>query len=109
MITIIVCITFLGFMFAYYTSKRAQIPRTPLANWSRKNGSKSNTMGVVLMILGLLGSIYQLGTTSGIFSFLVILMTVASLTVMVYPLHFIPKKVLVPIAFLFLLIEIYFQ
>lgn len=109
MITLIVCLTALGFMLAYYTSKRAQIPRTPLADWSRKNGSKSNTMGVVFMILGLLGSIYQLGITSGIFSFLVILMTVGSLTVLVYPLHFIPKKVLVSIAILFLLIEIYFQ
>lgn len=106
MVTLAVSLTFIGFFLAYNTSKRAILVNGPVLRWARKNPRNTNITGILLLLIGLVFTVYTLGWTAGIFSYLVVLMTLASLTVLVSPLHFFSLKGTVIVAIVLLLLEI---
>lgn len=106
MVTLAVSLTFIGFFLTYNTSKRAILVDGPIRKWAKKNPGNTNIIGILFLITGLVSTIYTLGWTAGIFSYLVVLMTLASLTVLVSPLHFFSLKGTVIIAIVLLLVEI---
>lgn len=101
MVTFGILATFLGFYCCYGTSRRAVHSRPlPAHGLMAKNPGASNGLGLLFLSIGLLLCIVALGTGSGIFSFLVILMTLGSLVVLVSPLRFMSRYA---IALLFVL------
>ena len=106
MVTLAVSLTFIGFFLAYNTSKRALLVDGPVLRWAKKNPRNTNIIGIQFLMIGLVCTIFTLGWTAGIFSYLVILMTLASLTVLVSPLHFFSLKGTVIVAIVLLLLEI---
>lgn len=73
----------------YSTSKRAKlILQYSFQKWITKNPKNGKFSGLVLLSISLMISVLSLGLGSGIFSFIVIIMTIASLVVLISPLHF---------------------
>lgn len=107
MLTVSIFLIFIGFYFLYITSKRADY-RSELGiyKWGHANAFQSKYIGILLIVLGLLLDIYLLGWGSGIFSFFVVLMTLASLIILISPIRFFSLKSIVVIGILALLLEI---
>src|SRR5690606_14242154 len=81
-----ILLTFLGFEFFYQTSKKAILSRPPkLEGWFLGNQKNAKFIGTGLLLLALILSVTYLGTGSGIFAFLCMLMMVGSLVVLVSP------------------------
>ncbi|AEL25529.1 hypothetical protein [Cyclobacterium marinum] len=90
MITLSTIFTLMGFEFFYQTSQRAVILRP--ANWEewfKSNAQIAKSIGGLLMLIGMLFSIYALGLGAGIFAFVCSLMLVGSLVVLLSPLMWI--------------------
>ncbi len=108
MLSLSIGMTALGYYCCYITSKRALLPKTnPLVTWAQSNAKTSNYLGLLLQTLGLLLCILSLGFGSGLFSFLVILMTVASAILLIGPLYLINSKHLVLLFIVALALELY--
>ncbi|MDT7830446.1 hypothetical protein RQM65_17390 [Pricia sp. S334] len=106
MITLTVGLTFIGFFLSYNTSKRAKPANGKIRDWAKKNPKISIGTGIAFLVAGLALAVVALGLGSGIFSFLVILMLLGSLTVLVSPLHFFSLKGLILLVVIALLIEL---
>ena len=107
MITAAIIITFFGFFFCYSTSKRAVYQNSiKLQAYLKDSYTKGNTLGVALLIVGLIVSIAALGWGAGIFSYLVILMTLGSHIIILTPLRFFSKYTLVAVSILSFIIEL---
>lgn len=107
MLTTSIFLIFIGFYFLYITSKRTDYSsELAVYKWGHTNTSQSKYLGVLFIILGLLLDIFLLGWGSGIFSFFVVLMTLASLIVLISPIRFFSLKSIVVIGILALLLEI---
>lgn len=108
MITLTVLLTFIGFEFFYQTSKKAEFQRIgKLASWFARNEKPAKIYGTILFGFALTFSIIQFGVGSGIFTFLSILMLIASLVVLLSPLRTIKFSwLMLGIAVLFL-VEIF--
>lgn len=108
MITLALAFCLIGFYFFYSTSKRAVLAtRSSLRQWVTVNNSKAKMLGSAFLFLSFIACILSLGAASGTFSFLVILMTVASLVVLCAPLHFFSNTALLIFFVLALSSEIY--
>tara|TARA_R110002049_G_scaffold305515_1_gene502346 strand:+ start:120466 stop:120798 length:333 start_codon:yes stop_codon:yes gene_type:complete len=108
MITVASAVTLIGFYFLYSTSKRADLlHKLQLQKWIAKKPKQAKTIGFTLLFLGLSLTIITLGWGSGTFSFLVILMTIGSLTVLISPLRFFSITSLIVILIAMLFIELY--
>ena len=110
MITLAICLCFTGFYFLYGTSKRAELDsRQPFRKWIRKHENPAKLIGSALLLLSMMACIFSLGQASGFFSFLVILMTLASFQVLISPLRFFSTVSLVCIGIVSLFLELYIQ
>jgi|SRR5690554_52453 len=105
MITAIILTCLLGFLFFYLTSRRAVIEyRTNLIDWIGTHPVKAKFTAFGWIVLSIALSILHWGFLGGIFSFVVILMTVASLILLLQPLRvFEPATLVVLFVFLGLL------
>ncbi|HEA30986.1 MAG TPA: hypothetical protein ENH91_13505 [Leeuwenhoekiella sp.] len=108
MITLALSLCFIGFYFFYSTSQRAILkPKSSLQQWVAINNPNAKILGGALLFLSFIICMISLGAGAGTFSFLVILMTVASLVVICAPLHFFNRISLLSIFTLTLVFEIY--
>ena len=99
MVSLSVILALIGFYMLYSTSKRAKlILQYDFQKWITENQKSGKIIGLSLIIVSLLISILSLGFGSGIFSFLVILMTMGSLVVLISPLRFFNLSALLVIA-----------
>lgn len=88
MYTIVIGFATVGFILNYLSSKRVILTsNTGLRAWAVANTSASRCLGLAALTLGLILHTMHLGLGSGVFSFLVILMTAGSLIVLLYPLN----------------------
>ena len=99
MVSLSVTLALIGFYMLYSTSKRAKlIFQYDFQKWITENQKSGKIIGLNLLIVSLLLSIFSLGFGSGIFSFLVIIMTMGSLVVLISPLRFFNLSALFVIA-----------
>ncbi len=77
---------FLGFYCLYNTSKRAVLNNTKFDLWLQKHRKFSKLAGVVLLLAAHILSCLHYGTAAGIFVALIILMTLGSLIILLFPL-----------------------
>ncbi|SIQ31648.1 hypothetical protein SAMN05421797_1011381 [Maribacter ulvicola] len=106
MITLILLLTFTGFYFCYATTKRQKIPtHLKIENWCQQQSILANSLGFILLLFTCSLTIYQFGWGSGVFTFLINLMTIASLVILLQPLHLITYKTIIPTALFIFLVE----
>lgn len=107
MITLIICLALVGFFILYSTSNRAELTlQYKLQTWVRAHNNLGTYFGVVLLVFSLILAIVYLGTGAGTFAFLIILMTTASLVVLIAPLRFIKLFTLIILILLSFGVEI---
>lgn len=107
MITLIVLVISLGFFLLYNTSEKAVLGRfSLLEKWAQDHPRPGKYGGLLLCAIAMAASITYFGTGAGIFSFFVILMTVASLVILLAPLRYIHHKALIILFSLSLTIEV---
>lgn len=93
MVTLIVVLLLSGFYLFYNTSQKVQLSRTLfIEKWAQDNSIAARYFALLLFIIGLVISIFSFGIGSGVFLFFVILMTVASLVVLLAPLKYLSYK-----------------
>jgi hypothetical protein len=106
MVSLSIILALVGFYMLYSTSKRAKlILQYNFQKWITKNPKKGKTIGLSLLIFSLLINILSVGFGSGIFSFLVIIMTMGSLVVLISPIRFFNISALLIIAIVCLGVE----
>ncbi|MGS2741186.1 hypothetical protein [Sinomicrobium sp. M5D2P17] len=106
MTSLVVAITFLGFYALYNTSKRAMLSRSlKIEKWMQVHGRESKAVGLSLLFIALVLSVFHYGIGAGIFAFFVILMTLGSLIVIVTPLRFMRYQALILILVLSITFE----
>ncbi len=91
MIFAITLLVFFGFYSLYGTSQRAELSRSQINLWLQEHPKFSKVTGIVLLLLALIFSAMIYGMGAGIFTALVLLMTIASLVILVFPI-FIKRK-----------------
>lgn len=107
MLTVACIFTLIGFYFLYSTSNRADLTFFwTFQKWINNNKILGKYIGLVLLLIGLFSAIYYLGVAAGVFSFIVILMLMASLVVLIEPLRFIKFPVIVLVVIITFLCEI---
>ncbi len=107
MITIGAFLAFLGFLAPYNTSAKAILTGdSKLELWFRNNSSNAKIGGLLLLIASLLLVVMQKGIGAGTFMFFVILMTIASLIVLLSPLKILNLKTALIVFALLFLVEI---
>ncbi|MBO0343512.1 MAG: hypothetical protein ACTHOM_08845 [Allomuricauda sp.] len=88
MVTLISLLTFIAFYLLYGTSKKmASVGVFGLEKWTGEHKKSAQLASLALMILSLGLSCFYWGLGSGTFSFLILLMTVASLVILLAPLR----------------------
>ncbi|AGA79540.1 hypothetical protein [Echinicola vietnamensis] len=106
MITLATLIIFLGFYTLYNTSKKAPLLLSNhLEKWAHSHPGPAKAIGLLLLSLGMLIAMFDSGVGAGMFTFLVILMTVASLVVVVTPLKFVGYRSLLVLFAISLMLE----
>ncbi len=106
MITIAVFLLFISFYFFYNTSKKAvKYDGFKVEKWISNNTLIANTIAFSCALLSLIFNILIFGFGSGILLFFIILMTHASLIIVLTPLQLINYKSI----FLFLVICVFFE
>ena len=110
MLTVVVFLSFLGSFLLYNTSKKAELSHSLfLEKWAQASPEAAKTAALLLLAVALAGSMVQWGTGVGIFSFLVILMTVASSIVLIAPLRYISYKTVTVIFLIGMVAELAFE
>ena len=110
MLTAIVFLSFLGFFLLYNTSKKAELSHMLfLEKWTQARSGAAKAAGLLLLSLALAGSVNYWGTGAGIFSFLVILMTIGSCVVLIAPLRYLNYKAVTIIFLIGIVAEIVFE
>ncbi len=95
MVTVISLLTFIAFYSLYGTSKKmAMVGDLGFEKWIRKHKKASQYFSLALMILSLGLSCFYWGLGSGTFTFFILLMTVASLVVLLAPLRLLNYRLL---------------
>lgn len=106
MITLMAIITLLGFWCCYQTSTRAALTSGgSLTLWIQQNTARGRFAGLLILSLGLTLGLAYLGIGAGIFAFLVALMTIASLVVLLAPMHLINYRTVGIVLLVSLLLE----
>ena len=110
MLVLIIAVLFFGFYCCYNTSRRAVILRNyPIEKWLAANSQTANIMGLSFLFAGFFLSVIELGWGGGAFSFLVMLMSIASLIVLLAPIKFFSFRALVILMVLAFLIELFIR
>jgi hypothetical protein len=108
MITIVVFLLFISFYFFYNTSKRAvKHDGFKVEKWISNNGLITKVIACVCALLSLIFNILIFGFGSGILLFFVLLMTQASLIIVLTPLKLINYKSLIVLAVICLFFEFF--
>lgn len=108
MITLSTIFTLMGFEFFYQTSQRAVILRPAhWEEWFKSNAQLAKIIGGLLMLIGMLFSIYALGLGAGVFAFVCSLMLVGSLVVLISPLVWIKTGWIIAGFGLLLILELF--
>lgn len=88
MVTFISLLTLIAFYLMYGTSKKmAAVGNLGLEKWSGEHKKPSQLASLALMIFSLGLSCFYWGIGSGTFTFFILLMTVASLVILLAPLR----------------------
>lgn len=88
MITLLISLVLIGFFSLYSSSSRAELTlQYSLQRWVHKNQKQGMYFGIFCMMLSIIVAIAALGTGAGIFAFLVVVMTIASLVILLSPLR----------------------
>lgn len=90
MATLISFLTFAAFYLLYSTSKKmaaVSISKLGIEKWSCKKNKIAQIASLALMIFSLGLSCFYWGLGSGVFTFFILLMTVASLVILLAPLR----------------------
>lgn len=88
MVTLISFLTFVAFYLLYSTSKKmVAVGVLGLEKWTGEHKKIAQLTSLALMILSLGLSCYYWGLGSGTFTFFILLMTVASLVILLAPLR----------------------
>ena len=99
MVTLSILIALIGFYMLYSTSKRAKLTlQYDFQKWVIENQKNSKIIGLTLLIVSAILSMFFLGFGAGLFSFLVVIMTIGSLVVLISPLRFFNLSTLIIIA-----------
>src|SRR5690606_18341393 len=95
MVTFILFISSLGFFLLYNTSKKIELSQSLfIERWAQNRLTTGKVTGWLLFTIALIISIIYFGVGVGIFLFTVVLMTVASLIVLLAPLKYLSYKTL---------------
>ncbi|MEY8779175.1 hypothetical protein AB9K32_02030 [Allomuricauda sp. XS_ASV26] len=95
MATGISLLTFITFYLFYGTSKKmASIGKLGIEKWIGENRKIAQIAGLALMVFSLGLSCFYWGLGSGTFTFFIILMTVASLVILLAPLRLLNHRFL---------------
>ncbi len=106
MVTLIAFLTFSGFYTAYYTSVKAALAgNSALENAIRNNPVVSRRTGLALLLAALILSVAYNGLGAGTFEFFVLLMTAASLIVLLAPLRIVTLRSALVVFAVSLLVE----
>lgn len=90
--TILSIFTFLaGFFFVYNTSKRAKLGNSNIGKQLQKHPNTAKRLGLLSMIFSLCILIITYGLGTGIFYFLLVMMTIASMVIVISPLRSLKK------------------
>lgn len=93
MIALLLSLTFIGFYLCYSTSNKQRIVNTlRIESWGQQHGLLANICGSLALLVACALSMLHYGRGAGIFSFFILLMTVASLVVLLQPLKLITFK-----------------
>lgn len=107
MITGIITTCLTGFLFFYYTSRRAIIEyRSATIEWIGAHAVESKIAAGGFFTISIVLAVLHWGFLGGIFSFVVILMTVGSLVLLLHPLKLFRPVYLVGITALIFVLEI---
>ncbi|AUC84608.1 hypothetical protein CW731_04510 [Polaribacter sp. ALD11] len=110
MLTLTCCIAFLGFYLLYSTSKRAELTlQYKLQRKSAANKKTASYFGIGLLLISLIPCLFYYGIGAGIFSYLVIVMTVGCCIVLIAPLRFFNLTKLIIITVIAFVIEIFLK
>jgi len=94
-------LVFAGFYLWYATSKRARVAETfGFESWALRQKRQARVLAGSLLLGGLFTAAASYGLGAGIFLYLVVLMTLGSLIILLYPLNLL-NRVTVPAIFLF--------
>lgn len=95
MATGISLLTFIAFYLFYGTSKKmASVGELGIEKWTGENRKIAQIAGLALMVFSLGLSCFYWGLGSGTFTFFIILMTVASLVILLAPLRLLNHRFL---------------
>ena len=104
--TLIILLMLTGVLVCYYSSQRAIIiDNNNLIHWISLNRKLARIIGGTIILLSLIIAIIYMGTGSGIFGGLVILMSILSLVVLTAPLQFFKWPVLVTLLLISFIVE----
>lgn len=93
MITISILLIFFGSFVLYNTSSKVVLQHTfSLEKWIQSNTKLAKNIGLSIIILAMIPCIFSFGKTSGILYWFLLLSTVLSLIVILYPLKKINYK-----------------
>jgi hypothetical protein len=109
MLTLVITVTFIGFFILYNTSKKAVLTQTLLLEkYVQNNHLPGKFLGYTLLLIALIISIPLFGVGAGIFLYLTILMTVASIVILLAPLRYMTYKTLSAIFIISFIVELIF-
>lgn len=95
MVTIISLLTFFAFYLLYGTSKKTvSAGNLDFERWTGANKKASQYASLALMILSLGLSCFYWGIGSGTFTYFILLMTIASLVILLAPLRLLNYRLL---------------
>ena len=92
MIIIAILLLYTGFYLLYNTSKKANFPRSMFSVFIHKNPKVFKTFAMLFISISFYISIRTIGLGAGIFMTLVLLMLIASLLVLLFPLKSVKVK-----------------
>jgi hypothetical protein len=108
MVTFISLLIFISFYLFYGTSKKmAVIQSFGVERWIGEQVNISKLIGSALMIISLGLSCYQWGWGSGVFTFSILLMTLASLVILLAPLQLLNYRILAIVFISSLIFELF--
>jgi len=106
MYTIILLLIFIAFLLLYNTSKKSSWTDKPIwaANLEQRK-MLSVVISTILLLIACILLVCYNGMTSGIFSFIVMIMTIGSLIVLLFPFRYLSAKQTVLLFLLFAVFE----
>ncbi|UII26944.1 hypothetical protein LVD15_00465 [Fulvivirga maritima] len=92
MITLSIILTFIGFWCFYQKSNRAELAKpNGFEKWIRGHKEQSYIIGLFGLVLGFVFCLFSFGVTSGIFTYLITLTVIASLSIILGPLGYLNR------------------